>query len=297
MMRQTELIMKELEKYLSAHAGEADIDTLTGRFMMEYNARIAAGNHQSAPSTADDYLEMAGRESSQKKRMEYTKKALELEPDNLDAGLAMVALTSTHPHELLDELSRLLEKGEALMEKGGFFREDMGHFWGVLETRPYMRVMSEYVSTLIVCGMMKKAMELCERMLELSTNDNLGMRYQLMHLYAFFEMEEAALQLHEKYEEADALLNMPTAVLYYKQGRYDQALTYLKAITAKNKDAKKFIGEASRNGLKGFMGQNDSQFGYRPFTADELIQEVNEFPYLFETVPFFFKWADKALKK
>ena len=37
-------------------------------------------------------------------------------------------------------------------------------------------------------------------------------------------------------------------------------------------------------------------YGYRPFTADELIGPVENNLLLFITVPGFFRWADKRLK-
>lgn len=37
------------------------------------------------PQTADDYLELAEDATSKKKKLEYLSKALELEPENLDA--------------------------------------------------------------------------------------------------------------------------------------------------------------------------------------------------------------------
>ena len=40
--------------------------------------------------------------------------------------------------------------------------------------------------------MMRKAISVYERMMELCTNDNLGARYCLMHLYAFMEEEGKA---------------------------------------------------------------------------------------------------------
>jgi hypothetical protein len=37
-------------------------------------------------------------------------------------------------------------------------------------------------------------------------------------------------------------------------------------------------------------------YGYRPFTADELIELVENNLPLFISVPGFFQWADKRLK-
>ena len=63
-----------------------------------------------------------------------------------------------------------------------------------------------------------------------------------MHIYAFLEREESALELHNKYdsyEETQMLL--PLSVLYFKRGDFDKAEDYLKQLCAANKDTKKFF--------------------------------------------------------
>jgi len=108
------------------------------------------------------------------------------------------------------------------MEKSGAFKEYAGEFWTAFETRPYMRVRYTYFDVLISCGMMRRAIDEGQRLLELCENDNLGVRYQLMHLYAYMEDEMHALALHKQfdsYEETQMLL--PLAVLYYKLNQFD----------------------------------------------------------------------------
>ena len=201
MSRETEKVLKELQKFLDAHAedaaDEADVDALTERFFAEYN-RKCNDQKDSAPETADDYLE-------------YLHKALELEPDNLDARLQLITRTT---EQQLDEqrlaLQELLDTAEKQMEQAGAFKEYAGEFWTAPETRPYMRVRYTYFDVLISCGMMRRAIDEGQRLLELCENDNLGVRYQLMHLYAYMEDELHALALHKQfdsYEETQMLLH------------------------------------------------------------------------------------------
>lgn len=46
--------------------------------------------------------------------------------------------------------------------------------------------------------MMHRAIDEGQRLLDLCENDNLGVRYQLMHLYAYMEDEMHALALHKR---------------------------------------------------------------------------------------------------
>ena len=103
MSRETEKVLKELQKFLDAHAedaaDEADVDALTERFFAEYN-RKCNDQKDSAPETSDDYLDLAEQATSKKKCVEYLHKALALEPDNLDARLQLITRTT---EEELDE--------------------------------------------------------------------------------------------------------------------------------------------------------------------------------------------------
>ena len=299
MSRESEKVLKELQKFLDAHAedtkNEADADALTERFFAEYNQKCI-GQKDHAPETADDYLDLAEQATSKKKCVEYLHKALALEPDNLDAKLQLITRTL---EEALDEqrlaLQELLDAADKQMEKSGAFKEYAGEFWTAFETRPYMRVRYTYFDVLISCGMMRRAIDEGQRLLELCENDNLGVRYQLMHLYAYMEDEMHALALHKQfdsYEETQMLL--PLAVLYYKLNQFDKAEDYIKRLAKANKDTKKFLRAAARDQLDDYIGEM-SPYGYRPFTMEELLDELMHTSYLFNSVPYFFAWASKVL--
>ena len=84
MSRETEKILKELQRFLDSHADEIksedDANALAEQFLAEYDQKCAA-QQDHAPETADDYLDLAEQATSKKKHMEYLRKALELEPD------------------------------------------------------------------------------------------------------------------------------------------------------------------------------------------------------------------------
>ena len=242
------------------------------------------------------YLDLAEQATSKKKCVEYLHKALALEPDNLDARLQLITRTL---EEALDEqrlaLQELLDAADKQMEKTGAFKEYAGEFWTAPETRPYMRVRYTYFDVLISCGMMRRAIDEGQRLLELCENDNLGVRYQLMHLYAYMEDELHALALHKQfdsYEETQMLL--PLAVLYYKLNQFDKAEDYIKRLAKANKDAKKFLRAAARDQLDDYIDEMNP-YGYQPFTMEELLDKLMKSSYLFDSVPYFFAWASKVL--
>lgn len=295
----TEKLMLELQKFLEEHADEIvdeqSFDRLQEQFMTEHAAMLEPASTE--PETAYDYLELAQEARSKKQRMTYLNKAVEVEPDNVDAQLQL--LLNTHedkPAAQLPELKKLLEAEETKLKKMGVFQESMGDFWLAIETRPYMRVYHTYFEALIFCGMLRQAIHAGERMLELCEGDNLGVRYQLMHLYVQMEDEMHALALHKKYdsyEETQMLL--PLAVLYYKLNQFDKAEAYLNRLAAVNKDTKKFLRLAVKKDMSAMLAERE-WYGYQPMTIQELVEEFLDSMYLFRNVPFFFEWAQQYLR-
>ena len=62
MSRETEKILKELQRFLDSHADEIksedDANALAEQFLAEYDQKCAA-QQDHAPETADDYLDLA----------------------------------------------------------------------------------------------------------------------------------------------------------------------------------------------------------------------------------------------
>jgi tetratricopeptide (TPR) repeat protein len=177
-------------------------------------------------------------------------------------------------------------------------KENIGEYWLIFETRPYMRLRCEYVNLLIACGRYRKAADECNELLRLCKTDNLGVRYTLMHIYAHLEMENEALRLFKKYNDGkDTQMLLPLTVLYYKVGKLDIAKKYLTELVGINKDTKKFI----RNMITSFKNDepfdDDDQYGFVPNTYDELSYDLHEYPFLFVLCTPFLEWADEQLKR
>lgn len=301
MKRVSEETMNKLIKFFDEHrdeiSGEEDMDRLIEQFMSENNINLRTENVTPSPDTADYYMELAEEAKSKKKKLEYVKKALELEPDNLDAGVMQAELTAKHPVEFLEMLAPLLEKGNGQMEAAGYFQKCMGDFWGIVETRPYMRLRYCYMQTLADNGMMRKACAEGEELLKLCTNDNLGVRYALMHLYACMEDEQAALAINKRYAGDDETqMLLPMAALYFKLGDFERSLSYLQILYKLNPDTKRFLAAAADGALDKYAEGMDS-FGYSPDSMDELVYEYLSFPYFFIPLHGFFEWSRRLLRK
>jgi tetratricopeptide (TPR) repeat protein len=65
-----------------------------------------------------------------------------------------------------------------------YFKENVGAFWGLLETRPYMRARLGLAETLFHAGRKDEAFDHWKAMLRLNPNDNQGVRHILAAEYA-----------------------------------------------------------------------------------------------------------------
>jgi tetratricopeptide (TPR) repeat protein len=115
--------------------------------------------------------------ASRKQRIELAKGALELSPDCADA------------YVILADEERTLKKAVALYAKGveageralgpEFFKREVGHFWGLSGTRPYMRARFGLARCLWRLRRHDEAIAHFSETLRLNPNDNQGVRYML----------------------------------------------------------------------------------------------------------------------
>jgi tetratricopeptide (TPR) repeat protein len=106
--------------------------------------------------------------------------------------------------------------GERAMGSEAF--EQAGHFWGILETRPYMRARAGLARVLVEQERLGEAVEQYQEMLRLNPNDNQGGRQVLVNLLIELDRDEEAWRLAESYPEDGALLAFPRALLLFRRG-------------------------------------------------------------------------------
>ena len=307
MSKETEKMFNQLNQFLEEHDNgdldETALNKLLDQFMEEYEPILPRDRvTEETAKTADDFLELAMRNPlDRKKSLGYARQAKQLDPDNLDAERIIAELSSKDDLSLLKKLKRAISQGDKLMQRMGYNDDDcIGNYWGIVETRPYMRLRMSYLNTLLSCGMMRRAVEEGEEMIQLCTNDNLGIRFTLMHLYAYLEEEDPALALLERYNYMDETqMMLPLSALYFKLGRFDTANFYLRCLKKCNPDSGRFIRMMAKMDEemmdKELLKMNP--IGYRFGTIEEFFSEFEEHNYLFETLGNYFLWADKQLRR
>jgi len=150
------------------------------------------------------------------KAKKLIKQALELDPNNADAYNYLASIAKD-----IDKAIKYYEKaikaGEKTLGKK-FFKEEKGYFWGMLETRPYMRAKAGLADCLYAKNEIDKAIEIYEEMLELNPNDNQGIRYLLSTLLLEKDdLTKFELFINNNEEENCAIWNFNNALYSFKK--------------------------------------------------------------------------------
>ena len=132
-------------------------------------------------------------------RIALAKEALALSPLCSDAYLVLARETADADEGLALYRRAVAVGAEALGEIA--FQDDAGSFWGLIQTRPYMRARHALALALWRLGHRDEAVAHCHEMLRLNPNDNQGIRYLLIDALLELGREADADALLDRYEE------------------------------------------------------------------------------------------------
>jgi len=138
-------------------------------------------------------------ESRGRKRIQLARRALKICPDCADAYVLMAEGCGD-----IEKAAGLYEKGveagaRALGEE--LFEQQAGYFWGILETRPYMRARFGLAECLEEMGRNAEAAGHYRELLRLNPNDNQGARYSLLACLLTMDADTEAQKLLKRYED------------------------------------------------------------------------------------------------
>ncbi len=180
---------------------------------------------------ADDPAEIAS----------LSREALGVWPDCADAYVLLAEL-ARGPQEALDLYTLGVEAAERDLGESTM-RGAVGHFWGVLPTRPYMRARHGQAQSLWVLGRRPEAVEHYQDMLRLNPADNQGIRYNLAASLIELGRDEDLAALLEQYpEDRSASWSYTSALLAFRrEGDMPMARRLLTAAKKSNKFVPDFL--------------------------------------------------------
>jgi len=120
------------------------------RAMESFLAAIAGRRGDDATAKAQDVMYEAWERTTSRSRIALARKALGISPLCADAYV-LLAEEARSVEEARDYYAKGVEAGELALGPRRF-KQYAGHFWGFLETRPYMRARAGLASTLLQLG-------------------------------------------------------------------------------------------------------------------------------------------------
>jgi len=186
--------------------------------------RILNAAPESPVEEAQALVHRAMNEPSMPKARKLAEQALKLDPNCVDAMLVRAQTRKLSEKEYIEEVRRAVLAGERNLGEARF-REDRGHFWGLVETRPYMRARHVLAMAFIDAGRTREAAEEFEAMLELNPGDNQGVRDYLLGLYlALSDLDRAASLFRQYPEESSAVFAWGRVFLLMLDGKRGEAV-------------------------------------------------------------------------
>jgi tetratricopeptide (TPR) repeat protein len=209
--------------------------------LRELFADNKSGKSASNAERAMELIDQAIETPDPDQCVQLAQQALSLYPDCADAYL-LLAESACSSKESIDLLRQAVAAGErAVGEKR--FKQYAGHFWGHLETRPYMRARHTLANELWLAGDRAEAIDHYRAMIELNPGDNQGVRYVLAACL-LQECRDAELEtlLNQYADDDSAAWHYTRAVLAFRrEGDGDDARKRLRDAMRQNKFVPEFM--------------------------------------------------------
>ncbi len=146
------------------------------------------------------------------------RQALEMCPDCADAYTVLAESEAGSAEEACQLYQQGVDAGRRALGEVVFDRQG-GHFWGLIETRSYMRARQGLADCLWALGRKGESIAHCEALLELNPNDNQGIRHGLLSRYLAVGNDAGAERLLYRYaHEASAAFLWSRVLLDLRRG-------------------------------------------------------------------------------
>ena len=203
---------------------------------------LGTGPGGNALEDAQDLMYRAWETADQRQRVALAKEALSRSPLCADAYVLLAEETAKTPAEAIELYRKGLEAGEKAIGPAAF-QEDVGHFWGLLETRPYMRARGGLAQALWDVGRHDEAIEHYRELLRLNPNDNQGNRYLLAGCLLALDRDADLTALLNAYgQESTAEWSYTWALIAYRRdGDSVEARSLLEKATTANSHVASYL--------------------------------------------------------
>lgn len=228
-------VKKFYDKGLNGKTRKAKISTTTQKTIDRLLADVDRLYDPNQPTTLQQAQDLAWEafDSYGKTRRELAMAALDISKDCADAYVVLAEdAKSLLESMLLYELG--IEAGERALGPD-HFKEGVGDFWSIHETRPYMRARLGLANSLWVLGERLDAIKHYKEMLRLNPNDNQGIRYFLLNALLDRGLDDEAKNLLKSYGDPSAYWIYGKALLSFRtEGENAKSNSLVKAAVKYN---------------------------------------------------------------
>ena len=180
---------------------------------------------------------------SRKESVLLAQRALELDPNCAEAFLLLEQGLANNEMDSIDLFQKAIVASETSLGKE-FFTENAGHFWGLHETRAFMRAKLGLAQALWSCRRQSEGIEICWELLKLNPNDNQGVRYILFdYLLADSRLKEIPKLIKMFDDEASTHWEFDLALFEFKKDGTSStaAKTHLREADKSNKYVRQYF--------------------------------------------------------
>jgi len=178
------------------------------------------------PAEKAQELIFQATDAPERRARKLIKDALKLDPNCVDAYVLLGEMADSLP-DAIAHFRKAVDAGDQSLGPDAF-EKNRGAFWGLMETRPYMRAMQNLASALWNYGEVDEAVYIYQAMLSLNPSDNQGVRYQLLDALLLLRHDDEAAELLERFDDGMAHWAYNEALLLFRtEGRSENAIEAL----------------------------------------------------------------------
>lgn len=181
-------------------------------------------------------------------RVEIAEEALEISTLCADAWVMLAEDAAESLEQEIEFYEKAVEAGEKALGEA-FFESEVGRFWGVPETRPYMRARAGLAHCLWDQGEQDKAIAHYFELLKLNPADNQGIRFLLVTSLVLLGRHAEALALMDTNpeDEYSAVWSYTRALIGFREHGDDKRSRELRAFAVRvNRFVPAYLSGASR---------------------------------------------------
>jgi tetratricopeptide (TPR) repeat protein len=193
-----------------------DQDRLYSRMEKDVEQIFHCSSPDSALKQAQQLAYEAMEAPTRKAAISLARKALKISPDCADAYVILAEEYASTLEEAIYYYKAGVAAGKRALGADNL-KKFRGHFWGRLETRPYMRALFGLAGCLWEIGQQEESLDIFNSLLRLNPGDNQGVRYILAARLLEKENTAALKKLLNKYHESSAAWLYTKALILFME--------------------------------------------------------------------------------